>query len=320
VDAPTPIGPADPTVTPRFAEPLTFARLPRIDDVPRCDIAVLGVPCDLGAGYRPGARFGPQAIRLGSKLLRGYNPQLGLAPFTTVQVADAGDVACNPFSIQTAVAEIESAARAVGERCRRLVALGGDHTIALPLLRAAHARSGQLALIHIDAHLDTSDTSWDAPYNHGTPFRRAVEEGLLAPGAAIHVGFHGSVWNEQFLTDDANLGFQIVDTDTIDSLGAGGLRDRIAECVGTRPVYVSVDIDVLDPAFAPGTGTPEPGGLTTRELLTLIRSLHGLNVVACDLVEVAPAYDPTETTPLVASQIAYELISIIAARLGEAPE
>jgi agmatinase len=310
-----PVGQADPFVIPRFGDPLSFARLPRIDEVGKCDIAVLGVPFDLGVGYRPGARFGPQGIRLGSKLLREYNPHVDLAPFASVQVADAGDVACNPFSIEAALEAIEAAARGLEARCRHIVALGGDNTVVLPLLRAAKARFGELALVHFDSHLDTSDTSWEAPFNHGTPYRRAAEEGLLTPNACIHIGIHGPVWDKTNLFDDAALGFEILDAEAIDRIGVNGIQEKIVETVGERPVYVSVDIDVLDPAFAPGTGTPEPGGLTSRELLALIRSLAGLNVVAGDIVEVAPAYDQSETTALAAAHIAYELICLLAGRM-----
>ena len=308
-----PRGQADPFVVPRFGEPLTFARLPRMDEVSRCDIAVMGVPFDGGVGYRPGARFGPQAIRLGSKLLREFNPAVDVSPFATAQVADAGDISCNPFDIRTAVTEIEAGATELGTRCSYLIALGGDHTIALPLLRAAHARYGPVALLHFDAHLDTSNTSYNAPFNHGTPFRRASEEGLLLLGSCVHVGVHGPIWDKQNLVDDAELGFEIVDTTDIDELGIEQIAQKIRDRVRDKPLYISVDIDVLDPAHAPGTGTPEPGGLSTRELLRMLRSLQGLNVVACDVVEVAPAYDHAETTALAAAHVAYELISVIAA-------
>jgi agmatinase len=310
---PDPRGQVDPFEVPRFGGPLTFARLPRIDEVERCDVAVVGVPFDAGVTFRPGARFGPQAIRLGSKLLREYNPALELSPFATVQVADAGDISCNPFSIATAVEQIETGARELARSCQHVLALGGDHTIAFPLLRAAHARFGQVALLHFDAHLDTLDSAYGSPYTHGTPFRRASEEGLLLLGSCVHVGIHGPLFDEQNLVDDERLGFEIVNTTAIDQLGVAGITERIRDRVADKPLYISVDIDVLDPGFAPGTGTPEPGGLSSRELLAMLRSLQGLNVVACDIVEVAPAYDHAETTALAAAHVAYELISVIAA-------
>jgi agmatinase len=307
------IGPVDATAMPRFAGPATFARLPGIDEVPSADVAVLGVPFDSGVTYRPGARFGPTHIRESSRLLRPYNPALAIAPFAAVQVVDAGDLAVSPFSIADAIAAIERGALDLLERAPRLVTLGGDHTIALPLLRAFAAAHGPLAVIHFDAHLDTWDTYFGAAYTHGTPFRRAFEEGLLDPGGCLHIGIRGPLFTDDDLTRDSAVGFQVVSAPETDDLGVGGLAERIAERAGQRPVYVSVDIDVLDPAFAPGTGTPEAGGLTSRELLGVLRSLAWLNLVGADIVEVAPAYDHAQITGIAAAHVGYELLSAIAA-------
>jgi agmatinase len=307
------VGPVDATVVPRYAGPATFARLPRLDEVATADAAVLGVPFDSGVSYRPGARFGPSHIRESSRLLRPYNPALQTEPFGRQQVADAGDLAVNPFNLDEAITTIESGARALLERARLVLTLGGDHTIALPLLRAVAARHGPVAVVHFDAHLDTWDTYFGAAYTHGTPFRRAAEEGLLDAGACLHVGTRGSLYSGLDLTEDAGLGFAVIAAPEADDLGVRGMAERIAERVAGRPVYVSVDIDVLDPAHAPGTGTPEAGGLTSRELLGVLRTFATLNLVGADIVEVAPAYDHAQITGIAAAHVGYELLSALAA-------
>jgi agmatinase len=307
-------GPVDATVVPRFSGPPTFARLPRLDQVDRADVAILGIPFDSGVSYRPGARFGPQHVRASSKLLRDFNPVQDVEPFAVQQVADAGDVACNPFDIEESLRQIDAGARAVLEDAGRLMTIGGDHTIALPLLRVMHELHGPVAVVHFDAHLDTWDTYFGAPYTHGTPFRRASEEGLLDKTSSMHVGTRGPLYTRQDLTDDQVLGFQVVGSHDMDDLGWRGVVERIKARVGDRPTYVSLDIDVLDPAFAPGTGTPEAGGLTSRELLNILRSFAGLNLVGADIVEVAPAYDHAEVTGIAAAHAAYELVSAMAPR------
>ena len=307
-----PIGPPDARVVPRFAGPDTFARLPRLDQVSSAAVAILGVPFDAGVSYRSGARFGPQAVRAGSKLLRPFHPQLDVEPWTGQQVADAGDVACNPFDIAEAVGQIHVAARATLELADRLVTIGGDHTIALPLLRAMHERHGPISVVHFDAHLDTWDTYFGQPYTHGTPFRRAAEEGLLALGTSAHVGIRGPLYGRADLSVDRALGFATVSTMDVVRRGTDEAVDRIRERVGNRPVYLSVDIDVLDPAHAPGTGTPEPGGLTTRELQLILRGFYGLNLVGGDIVEVSPAYDHAELTAIAAANVAYEYLGLFA--------
>jgi agmatinase len=297
---------------PRFAGPSTFARLPRRDQVDRCDIAIVGVPFDGGTTYRPGARFGPIAVRTASRLLRSYHPGLDVMPFETAQVADAGDIAANPFDIAEAIGQIESAARELLEGAEHLVAIGGDHTIALPLLRAVHARWGPVALLHFDAHLDTWDTYFGARYTHGTPFRRAWEEGLLQQDHSMHVGIRGPLFTREDLVDDERFGFRIVSAMELESTSVSEVVGRVRERVGDAPLYVSVDIDVLDPAAAPGTGTPEAGGLTSRELLGILRGVAGANLVAADVVEVAPAYDHADITATAASHVVYELVSLMA--------
>ncbi|MGW5160284.1 agmatinase [Nonomuraea wenchangensis] len=312
-----PRGPVDSSRVPRFAGPATFARLPRLDEVGHADVAVVGVPFDSGVSYRPGARFGPSAVREASRLLRPYHPGLDISPFAAQQVADGGDVACNPFAIDEAVATIEEAASGLGADGTRLVTIGGDHTIALPLLRAAARRHGPVALLHFDAHLDTWDTYFGAEYTHGTPFRRAVEEGLLDTEAVSHVGTRGPLYGKSDLDEDKRLGFGIVTSADVMRRGVDEVVDALRQRIGDRPLYVSIDIDVLDPAHAPGTGTPEAGGLTSRELLEILRGLAGADLIGADVVEVAPAYDHAEITAVAASHVAYDLVTLMAARPRE---
>lgn len=309
-----PIGPSDASVSPRYAGIATFARLPRIEDVPRADIAVVGVPFDSGVSYRPGARFGPAHIREASRLLRPYNPVQDVEPFSAQQVVDAGDIAVNPFDISEAIAQIETAALELGADGTRLLTIGGDHTIALPLLRAVTKETGPVAVLHFDAHLDTWDTYFGAPVTHGTPFRRASEEGLIDPEASLHIGIRGPLYSRQDLKDDARLGFAVIGAHEVESDGLAAVIERMLARLGDRPVYVSVDIDVLDPAHAPGTGTPEAGGLTSRELLTMIRALRAVTIVGADVVEVAPAYDHAQLTAVAASHVAYEILSAMTPR------
>ena len=307
-----PRGPLDAFKVPRFAGPQTFARLPRRDEVETFDVAVLGVPFDAGVTYRPGARFGPAAIRQGSRLLRPYHPGLDVEPFSLQQVVDAGDVGCTPFAIEEAIGQIEAAASEVLDTGARLVTLGGDHTIALPLLRAVKKRFGPVALVHFDAHLDTWDTYFGARYTHGSPFRRASEEGLLLQDRSVHVGIRGPIFAPGDLADDRRLGFGIVECMRFQNGGPEAVVQLVKERVGGAPLYISVDIDVLDPAHAPGTGTPEAGGLTSRELLAVLRSMKGLRITSADIVEVAPAYDHAEITAIAAAHVAYELIGLYA--------
>jgi len=311
-DPRAPVGPVDATQVPRYAGPPTFARLPRLDEVGTADVAVLGVPFDSGVSYRPGARFGPAHIRQSSRLLRPYNPAQDMSPFGVQQVADAGDLGVNPFDIGEAIASIEAGAEATLASSARLLTLGGDHTIALPLLRCMARRHGPVAVLHFDAHLDTWDTYFGAPYTHGTPFRRASEEGLTNPERSLHVGIRGPLYAATDLEETTRLGFATVNCSDYDRLGIAGVVEAMHERLGTGPVYVSVDIDVIDPGMAPGTGTPEAGGLTSRELLTTLRGLAGLDVVSADVVEVSPAYDHAEVTGIAAAHVAYELISVMA--------
>jgi agmatinase len=316
VTHPAPIGPTDSSKIPRFAGFATFARLPRIDQVEHADIAVLGVPFDAGVSYRPGARFGPAALREASRLLRPYHPGLDVAPFEGTQVVDAGDIALNPFNIGEAIETLQQGAEELTAGDTRLVTVGGDHTIALPLLRAAAKKHGPVALLHFDAHLDTWDTYFGEPYTHGTPFRRASEEGLLDTSALSHVGTRGPLYGKRDLEEDRRLGFGIITSGDVMRRGVDETIDALRQRVGNRPLYISVDIDVLDPAHAPGTGTPEAGGMTSRELLEILRGLRDCNLIGADVVELAPAYDHAEITAVAASHVAYDLVSLLSLRKG----
>ena len=313
----TPIQPVSGTVVPRFAGPSTFARLPEIRDVKSCDIAILGIPFDAGTSYRPGARFGPQAIRQASRHLRTqYHPSYDTEPFIEQQVADAGDITCNPFNILESVEQIQTAATEILGKVKSIISLGGDHTIALPLLRAVNHHFGPVALVHFDAHLDTWDTYFGAPYTHGTPFRRAAEEKLFLDHASMHVGIRGPLYSRNDLINDEELGFKVVHCDEFQTEGVEHVIRRIKERVGNNPIYLSIDIDVLDPAHAPGTGTPEIAGMSSRELVNVLRGLAGLNIISADVVEVAPAYDQAELTSLAAATIVYEIINLLARSPG----
>jgi len=311
------IGPVDSTRVPRYGGDSTFGLLPRLSELEQhgrsADIKIVGAPFDSGVSYRPGARFGPNHVRQSSRLLRPYNPATGTAPFSQAQVADAGDMALNPFDIDAAIATIEADALQLTEDGASLLTIGGDHTIALPLLRAAAHRADQpVALLHFDAHLDTWDSYFGVDYTHGTPFRRAAEEGLLDSEALCHVGTRGPLYSARDLDDDARFGFGIITSSDVMYDGVRDIVAKLRERIGTRPLYVSVDIDVLDPAHAPGTGTPEAGGLTSRELLELLRGLRGLNLIGADVVEVSPAYDHAELTGLAAAHVCYELLTLMA--------
>lgn len=307
-----PIGPADASKTPRYAGLSTFARLPRIEDVGGADIAVVGVPFDSGVSYRPGARFGPEHVRASSRLLRPYNPAQDFAGWDAVQVADAGDIAANPFNIKQAIEQVYEGIRDLRAKSERVLTIGGDHTIAYPALKAMHEKHGPVAVLHFDAHLDTWDTYFDEPITHGTPFRRASEDGFIDQTASMHVGTRGPLYGKKDLEDDARLGFAIVTSEYVEEQGVESAIERIRNRVGDKPLYISIDIDVLDPSHAPGTGTPEAGGLTSRELLRMLRALTDLNIVGADVVEVAPAYDHAQITGIAAAHVTYELMTAMA--------
>ena len=306
--------PADSFVTPRFTGVRTFMRLPNTRDLKNSDVAVVGAPFDTGATFRSGARFGPEGIRSVSHLLRRYNPSLDVVIFDHLSVIDYGDVPVVPGYIEASYESIKEGLEPIHRAGVVPIVLGGDHSIALPELRAAAAVHGPLALVQFDSHPDTWDTYFGQKHTHGTPFRRAVEEGLLDPSRSIQVGMRGSIYDQGDWNDAIEMGFDLVPTDAVRKLGMEETIARIRERVGGAKVYVSFDVDFVDPAFAPGTGTPEIGGFTSREAQEFVRGLAGLDLIGCDVVEVYPAYDPAQITALLAANVAHEFLSLIAAR------
>jgi agmatinase len=305
--------PADSFETPRFSGVRTFMRLPNNGDLANADAAIVGVPFDTGATFRVGARFGPEAIRSVSHLLRRHNSGLGITIFDYLSVIDYGDVPVVPGFIRESHEKIAGGLEEIHRAGVTPIVLGGDHSIALPELRAAAAVHGPLALVQFDSHPDTWDAYFGQKHTHGTPFRRAVEEGLLDPSRSIQVGMRGSIYDERDWDDAKEMGFDLVPTDEVRELGIPAVIERIKRRVGDARAYVSFDIDFVDPAYAPGTGTPEIGGYTSREAQEFARGLSGLEVVGYDVVEVCPAYDgPGQVTALVAANVAHEFLGLIA--------
>lgn len=308
----TPVGPVAATEVPRYAGLGTFARLPQLGSVPDYDVAIVGVPFDGGTSFRPGARFGPSNVREASRLLRpGFHPELQTTAVETAQFVDAGDLSCTPYDNVLAVKQIQEQATRLVAKDKTVIAIGGDHTIALPMIRATAAVHGPVALLHFDAHLDTWDTYFGEEITHGTMFRRAFEEGLLVEDRSMHVGIRGPVYDKDDFIRDHEFGFQIIRCSDIDTMGIPAVVQRIKDRIGDTPVYLSIDIDVLDPAYAPGTGTPEMGGMHSREILQTLRGLSGLNIVGADVVEVAPAYDHADITSLAAATLVFEMMSLL---------
>jgi agmatinase len=284
--------PANSFETPRFSGVRTFMRLPNTRDLENADAAIVGAPFDTGASFRAGARFGPEGIRSVSHLLRPYNPSQNIQIFEHLSVVDYGDVPVVPGYIEESYEKIREGLEEIHNAGVVPIVLGGDHSIALPELRAAAAVHGPLALVQFDSHADTWDAYFGKKYNHGTVFRRAVEEGLLDPSRSIQVGMRGSLYEAGDLGASRELGFDLTTTDEIRETGIAQTVDRVRERVGDAKTYVSFDVDFVDPAFAPGTGTPEIGGFTSREAQEFARGLAGIEIVGCDVVEVYPSYDP----------------------------
>ena len=297
---------------PRFAGLATMMRLPAAGSAQGLDAAFIGVPLDIGTSNRPGARFGPRQIRAESALLRPYNMATGAAPFDTLQVADLGDVPVNPYSLDRSLAIITAFYDEVlASGCRPLT-LGGDHTIALPILRAVAKKHGPVALVHVDAHADVNDTMFGEAVAHGTPFRRAVDEGLLACDKVWQIGLRGTGYAADDFDWPRRQGFTLVPAHEVWYQPLAPLMAQVRERIGPRQcVYITFDIDGVDPAFAAGTGTPEIGGLTAAQALEIIRGCRGLNVVGGDLVEVAPPYDPSGNTALLGANLLYEMLCVL---------
>ena len=282
-------------------------RLPHIPRAQELDIALIGIPYDGGTTYRPGPRFGPRHVREQSVIIRPWNPVLNLNPFEKFRVADYGDLSINPLSLEDTFQRITSQLDDVLQAGARTACVGGDHSILLPILRAIHKRFGRVGLIQFDAHNDTWGGYFGSPHSHGTPVRRAIEEGLLVPKDVFQIGLRGQVYSEDDFDFGREHGFQVITTQQFHHRGMA-LVKRALKKLARRPVYITLDIDVVDPAFAPGTGTPQVGGLSSAQILELVRSLQGLNIVGCDLVEVSPPYDSGEITSLLAANLLYELI------------
>lgn len=297
---------------PRFGGPGTMMRLPAAASPQGLDVAFIGVPLDIGTSHRPGARFGPRQIRAESALLRPYNMATGAAPFDTLQVADLGDVPINTYSLEKSLPLItDFYERVLAANCRPLT-LGGDHTIALPILRALAKAHGPLALVHVDAHADVNDEMFGERVAHGTPFRRAVEEGLLAGDKVWQIGLRGTGYAADDFDWPRAQGFTVVPAHEVWWQSLAPLMARVRDRIGpTHPVYLSFDIDGIDPAYAGGTGTPEIGGLTVPQALEVIRGCRGLNVVGADLVEVSPPYDPSGNTALLGANLLYEMLCVL---------
>ncbi|WP_146345251.1 agmatinase [Falsiphaeobacter marinintestinus] len=295
----------------RFSGPNTFMRLPSATDLTGLDVAVLGVPMDIGTSWRSGTRFGPKQIRSESAMIRPYNMATGAAPFDSLQVADIGDLAINTFSLADSLRIIQDSYASILSHDLIPVAMGGDHSITLPILRAIAAKHGPVALIHVDAHADVNDEMFGERETHGTVFRRAYEDGCLIADKVYQVGIRGTGYAATDFAEARGWGFQQFPAHELWHRSLSPLGAEIRRDIGDRPVYVTYDIDSLDPSVAPGTGTPEIGGLMTPQALELIHELRGLNIVGCDLVEVSPPYDPSGNTGLTAANLLYELLCVL---------
>jgi len=301
--------PVDALVYPRFSGIATFMRLPHVPRASDLDIALVGIPFDGGATYRSGPRFGPRHVRAQSCMIRPWNPVLKVDPFSRWRVADYGDLSINPLSLDDTYQRITEQLNGVLGAGARAICVGGDHSILLPILRAVHGKFGPVALVQFDAHNDTWGGYFGSPHSHGTPVRRAVEEGLLLKQHVLQVGLRGQVYSR----DDFEFGrkhkFNVVTAEEFHRDGLGAVAKVLKRFRG-KPVYLTLDIDVVDPAFAPGTGTPQVGGLSSFQVLELVRALQGQKLAGADLVEVSPPYDSGEITSLLAANLLYEMLCL----------
>ena len=305
-------GPRNAFVSPRFGQVATFMLLPAAASAKDVDVALLGIPYDGGVSYRTGARFGPRAVREQSSLIRPWNPVLKVHPFEKMRVADCGDVDVVPIAIERTLAAIDARVGEVMADGALPVCVGGDHSVTLGILRAIARKHGPVGLVHFDAHPDTWDEYFGSKYFHGTPFRRAVEEGLISPKRMIQVGIRGPLYGDEDFAFHEQHGIEVVRIEAVKEHGTAWVAERFNRLRG-GPVYLSFDIDAVDPAFAPATGTPEVGGLTSYEALVLVRALASLNIVGADVVEVSPPYDgPGQITALLAANLLFEIVSLLA--------
>src|SRR5215472_16693761 len=298
--------------SPRFAQPATFMRLPHVTDPKGLDVAIVGVPFDGGTSYRPGSRYGPREIRNQSSLIRSYSFFQKVSPFDRLNVADAGDIDVAPVSIEKCYEAVEARIGAIADAGARPIVIGGDHSISLTVLRALAKRHGPLALVQFDAHIDTWDEYFGGKYFHGTPFRRAIEERLVDGRRFVQVGIRGPMYGEHDFDFHREHGITLIDIEQVNDRGLMAVIDEVRRIVA-GPAYLSFDIDGVDPAFAPGTGTPEVGGLTSHEALRLVRGLRGLALVGGDIVEVSPVFDgPGQITALLAANLMFEFLCAMA--------
>src|SRR5215217_1560564 len=304
-------GPADARRAPRYTGVRTFARCPHVRELDGVDVAVVGIPFDTGTSFRVGARFGPEAVRSGSTLLRPYNVGLGVDVFATQSVVDYGDLDITPGDTIRSLEQIADGLRPIAEAGVTAISIGGDHTIVLGELRAHAAVHGPLALVLLDAHVDTNDSYYGQKYFHGTPFRRAFEEGLIDAKRSIMAGMRGSTYDDQEWEGPRAMGMEVIPCEELRTLTAEEYGRRAHAKVGDGPAFLSFDIDVVDPGFAPATGTPEVAGLLPHEALGFVRALAGLDLRGFDVVEVSPAYDgPGQQPALLAAAIGYELLAL----------
>jgi guanidinobutyrase len=296
---------------PRFGGPATFMRLPAQDTAAGLDACFVGIPLDIGTSNRSGTRLGPRQIRDESRMLRPYNMATRAAPFESLQVADIGDVPINTFDLKKSVDIITGHFHGILSHGAIPLTLGGDHTLTWPILRAIKERHGPVALIHVDAHADINDTMFGETVAHGCPFRRAWEEGCLLNDRVFQIGLRGTGYAAEDFDWARDKGWTVVQAEELWYRSAAPLMERVRAIIGDAPCYLSYDIDSLDPAFAPGTGTVEPGGLSTWQALEIVRGCAGLNLVGCDLVEVSPPYDPSGNTALIAANLLYEMLCVL---------
>jgi len=306
-----PYKPLDAQVIPRFAGIRTYMRAPHVTELVGVDAAVYGIPFDTATSYRSGARFGPEAIRSASALIRPYHPVHDVNVVDALSIVDYGDLPVSPGDTERTYGQVEEGLAPLVDAGVFPVALGGDHSITLAELRVLAKRHGPLALVQLDAHADTWEAYFGQKYFHGTTFKRAVEEGLLDAAASVQAGMRGSVYAASDLGMARELGFTVIESEELRALGSERYGELVKDKAGERPVFLSFDIDFLDPAFAPGTGTPEVAGFSSAESLAFLRSLRGINLVGCDVVEVAPAYDGAgQATALVAANVVFELLAL----------
>jgi agmatinase len=303
--------PPDALTAPRYSGIKTFGRCPAAQDPVGVDVAVFGIPFDTATTNRPGARFGPEAIRSASAMMRPYNPVQKAQVFGRLSVADFGDLRVTPGNAEKTVGQIAEQLEPIARAGPRTLCLGGDHLVVLGELRAQAAVHGPLGLVLLDAHADVWDVYCGERYYHGSPFRRALEEGLLDPSRSLLAGMRGPVYEAEDVDVPRDFGFDVIPCDELATMSHEEYGERARERVGQGPTFLSFDVDVLDPAFAPGTGTPEAGGLSTREALGFVRALRGLRFVGYDVVEVSPPYDGSgQPTAIAASNVAYELLTL----------